>query len=236
MGGEVKFEEGYSNNPLVNAYCLGVAPRESIFYAKASGVGNPVIYVGAKTGRDGIHGVTMASEQFAEGEESKRPTVQVGDPFLEKLLLEACLEAMGSGTIIGIQDMGGAGLTCSTCEMGGRADLGVEIHLDRVPQREPGMTPYEIMLSESQERMLLVCQKGREEEVREIFSRWDLDAVVIGEVKDHGNLVVYDQGVKVAEIANCALTDEAPAYSRPTRRPGLSGNAGRLAAQRIPGA
>ncbi len=219
VGGEVKFEEGYSNNPLVNAYCLGVAPRESIFYAKASGVGNPVIYVGAKTGRDGIHGVTMASEQFAEGEESKRPTVQVGDPFLEKLLLEACLEAMGSGTIIGIQDMGGAGLTCSTCEMGGRADLGVEIHLDRVPQREPGMTPYEIMLSESQERMLLVCQKGREEEVREIFSRWDLDAVVIGEVKDHGNLVVYDQGVKVAEIANCALTDEAPAYSRPTRRP-----------------
>ena len=219
VGGEVKFEEGYSNNPLVNAFCLGVAPRESIFYGKASGVGNPVIYVGAKTGRDGIHGVTMASEQFEEGEESKRPTVQVGDPFLEKLLLEACLEAMRSGHIIGIQDMGGAGLTCSSCEMGGRADLGVEIHLDRVPQREPGMTPYEIMLSESQERMLLVCHKGREEEVQEIFSRWDLDAVVIGEVKDHGKLAVYDQGVKVAEIANRALTDEAPAYSRPTRRP-----------------
>ena len=220
VGGEVKFDEGYSNNPLVNAYCLGVAPRESIFYAKASGVGNPVIYVGAKTGRDGIHGVTMASEQFEEGEESKRPTVQVGDPFLEKLLLEACLAAMRSGNIIGIQDMGGAGLTCSSCEMGGRADLGVEIHLDRVPQREPGMTPYEIMLSESQERMLLVCHKGREEEVKEIFSRWDLDAVVIGEVKDHGKLTVYDRGVKVAEIPNRALTDEAPAYSRPTRRPG----------------
>ena len=219
VGGEVVFEERYSNNPLVNVYCLGVAPRESIFYAKASGVGNPVIYVGAKTGRDGIHGVTMASEQFKEGEESKRPTVQVGDPFLEKLLLEACLEAMRSGAIIGIQDMGGAGLTCSTCEMGGRADRGVEIHLDRVPQREPGMTPYEIMLSESQERMLLVCQKDRQEEVKEIFSRWDLDAVVIGEVKDHGKLVVYDQGIRVAEIANCALTDEAPAYSRPTRRP-----------------
>ncbi len=219
VGGEVKFDKGYSNNPLVNAYCLGVAPRESIFYGKASGVGNPVIYVGAKTGRDGIHGVTMASEQFADGEESKRPTVQVGDPFLQKLLLEACLEAMGSGHIIGIQDMGGAGLTCSSCEMGGRADLGVEIHLDRVPQREPRMTPYEIMLSESQERMLLVCHKGREDEVQKIFSRWELDAVVIGEVKDHGKLAVYDRGVMVAEIANCALTDEAPAYSRPTRRP-----------------
>ncbi len=219
VGGEVVFQETYTNNPLVNAYCLGVAPKENIFYARASGVGNPVIYVGAKTGRDGIHGVTMASEQFEEGEESKRPTVQVGDPFLEKLLLEACLEAMHSGAIIGIQDMGGAGLTCSTCEMGGRADRGVEIHLDRVPQREPGMTPYEIMLSESQERMLLVCRRGREEQVKEIFSRWDLDAVTIGEVKDHGKLVVYDQGVRVAEISNRALTDEAPVYSRPTRRP-----------------
>ncbi len=219
VGGEVIFQEHYGNNPLVNVYCLGVAPRESIFYGKASGVGNPVIYVGAKTGRDGIHGVTMASEQFEEGEDSKRPTVQVGDPFLEKLLLEACLEAMGSGTIVGIQDMGGAGLTCSSCEMGGRADRGVEIHLDRVPQREPGMTPYELMLSESQERMLLVCRKGREEEVKKIFSKWDLDAVVIGEVKDHGKLVVYDRGTRVAEIPNRALTDEAPAYTRPTRRP-----------------
>ena len=182
VGGEVVFEESYSNNPLVNAYCLGVAPKENIFYARASGVGNSVIYVGARTGRDGIHGVTMASEQFAEGEDSKRPTVQVGDPFLQKLLLEACLEAMRSGLIVGIQDMGGAGLTCSTCEMGGRADLGLEIHLERVPQREEGMTPYEIMLSESQERMLLVCPKGREKEVQEIFSRWELDAVVVGEV------------------------------------------------------
>ncbi len=219
VGGEVIFQECYGNNPLVNAYCLGVAPKEKIFYGKASGVGNPVIYVGAKTGRDGIHGVTMASEQFEEGEDSKRPTVQVGDPFLEKLLLEACLEAMQSGMIVGIQDMGGAGLTCSSCEMGGRADRGVEIHLDRVPQREPGMSPYELMLSESQERMLLVCHKGREEEVQEIFSKWDLDAVVIGEVKDHGNLVVYNQGTKVADIPNCSLTDEAPIYNRPTRRP-----------------
>ena len=219
VGGEVIFEEHYGSNPLVNVYCLGVAPRESIFYARASGVGNPVIYVGAKTGRDGIHGVTMASEQFEEGEDSKRPTVQVGDPFLQKLLLEACLEAMHSGMIVGIQDMGGAGLTCSSCEMGGRADRGVEIHLDRVPQREPGMSPYELMLSESQERMLLVCQKGSEENVKKIFSKWDLDAVVIGEVKDHGNLVVYDRGTKVAEIPNRALTDEAPAYARPTRRP-----------------
>ncbi len=165
LGGETKFEPCYSGNPLVNAFALGLVRKNEIFYAKAAGEGNPVIYVGAKTGRDGIHGATMASEEFSEASEAKRPNVQVGDPFLEKLLLEACLEAMQTGAIIGIQDMGAAGLTCSTCEMGGRGGVGIEIELDRVPQRETGMTPYEIMLSESQERMLLVAQKGREDEV-----------------------------------------------------------------------
>src|SRR5574337_247077 len=163
VGGEVKFESCYSGNPLVNAFALGLVRRDQIFYAKAAGEGNPVIYVGAKTGRDGIHGATMASEEFSEESEAKRPNVQVGDPFLEKLLLEACLEAMQTGAIVGIQDMGAAGLTCSTCEMGGRGKVGIEIELDRVPQRETGMSAYEIMLSESQERMLLVAEKGREE-------------------------------------------------------------------------
>jgi len=165
LGGETKFEDCYSGNPLVNAFALGLVRRDQIFYARAAGEGNPVIYVGSKTGRDGIHGATMASEEFSEASEAKRPNVQVGDPFLEKLLLEACLEAMQTGAVIGIQDMGAAGLTCSTCEMGARGHVGIEIELDRVPQRETGMMPYEIMLSESQERMLLVAQKGREPEV-----------------------------------------------------------------------
>ncbi len=165
VGGETKFESCYSGNPLVNAFALGLVRRDQIFYAKAAGAGNPVIYVGSKTGRDGIHGATMASEEFSEGSEAKRPNVQVGDPFMEKLLLEACLEAMQTGAVVGIQDMGAAGLTCSTCEMGGRGGVGLEIELDLVPQRETGMTPYEIMLSESQERMLLVAEKGREDEV-----------------------------------------------------------------------
>src|SRR5213075_460290 len=159
LGGETRFEDSYSGNPLVNAFALGLARRDQIFYARAAGTGNPVIYVCAKTGRDGIHGATMASEEFSAESEQKRPNVQVGDPFLEKLLLEACLEAMESGAVVGIQDMGAAGLTCSTCEIGGRGGVGLEIELDRVPQRETGMTPYEIMLSESQERMLLVAQK-----------------------------------------------------------------------------
>lgn len=219
VGGEIYFQERYSHNPIVNVFCLGIAPAGQIFYARASGLGNPVIYVGAKTGRDGIHGATMASEEFTEDSQSKRPTVQVGDPFLEKLLLEACLEAMKSGAVVGIQDMGAAGLTCSTCEMGSRGGMGIEIDLSRVPQREEGMTPYEIMLSESQERMLLVAQKGREEEVLEIFRKWDLDAVVIGQVQDHGRLVVYQQGEKVVDIPNRALTDEAPLYRRPVSRP-----------------
>ncbi len=220
VGGEVRFHPSYSRNPLVNAFCLGIAPSSRIFYGKAAGVGNPVIYAGARTGRDGIHGATMASEEFSDGAESKRPNVQVGDPFLEKLLLEACLEAMAGGAVVGIQDMGAAGLTCSTCEMGSRSGVGVEIDLALVPQREEGMTPYEIMLSESQERMLLVVEKGREEEVLAIFRKWDLDAVVIGRVREGGNLTVLDGGVRVAEIPNLALTDGAPVYDRPARGPG----------------
>ena len=218
LGGEVKFEPCYSGNPLVNAFALGLVRRDQIFYGRASGEGNPVIYVGSKTGRDGIHGATMASEEFSEGSEAKRPNVQVGDPFLEKLLLEACLEAMQTGAIIGIQDMGAAGLTCSTCEMGARGGTGVEIELDRVPQRETGMTPYEIMLSESQERMLLVAQKGREEEVFRIFQKWGLDAVEIGRVTSDAMMRVLEHGEVVAEIPNAALTDDAPVYKRPLTR------------------
>src|SRR5271169_2655078 len=218
LGGEVKFEACYSGNPLVNAFALGLVRRDQIFYGRASGTGNPVIYVGAKTGRDGIHGATMASEEFSEGSEAKRPNVQVGDPFLEKLLLEACLEAMQTGAIVGIQDMGAAGLTCSTCEMGGRGGTGVEIELDRVPQRETGMTPYEIMLSESQERMLLVSQKGREHEVFGVFQKWGLDAVEIGRVTSDAKMRVLEHGEVVAEIPNAALTDDAPVYKRPLQR------------------
>jgi phosphoribosylformylglycinamidine synthase len=218
LGGEVKFEPCYSGNPLVNAFALGLVRRDQIFYGRASGDGNPVIYVGSKTGRDGIHGATMASEEFSEGSEAKRPNVQVGDPFLEKLLLEACLEAMQTGAIVGIQDMGAAGLTCSTCEMGGRGGTGVEIELDRVPQRETGMTPYEIMLSESQERMLLVAQKGREEEVFRVFQKWGLDAVEIGRVTSDAKMRVLEHGKVVAEIPNAALTDDAPVYKRPLAR------------------
>ncbi len=218
LGGEVKFELCYSGNPLVNAFALGLVRRDQIFYGRASGEGNPVIYVGSKTGRDGIHGATMASEEFSEGSEAKRPNVQVGDPFLEKLLLEACLEAMQTGAIVGIQDMGAAGLTCSTCEMGARGGTGVEIELDRVPQRETGMTPYEIMLSESQERMLLVAQKGREEEVFRIFQKWGLDAVEIGRVTSDAKMRVLEHGEVVAEIPNAALTDDAPVYKRPLAR------------------
>jgi phosphoribosylformylglycinamidine synthase len=218
LGGETKFEPCYSGNPLVNAFALGLVRKDEIFYARAAGEGNPVIYVGAKTGRDGIHGATMASEEFSEASEAKRPNVQVGDPFLEKLLLEACLEAMQTGAIVGIQDMGAAGLTCSTCEMGGRGGVGIEIELDRVPQRETGMSPYEIMLSESQERMLLVAQKGREQEVFRVFEKWGLDAVEIGTVTTDNKLRVLHHGEVVAEIPNQALTDDAPVYKRPLAR------------------
>ena len=218
LGGETKFEPCYSGNPLVNAFAMGLVRKDEIFYARAAGEGNPVIYVGAKTGRDGIHGATMASEEFSEASEAKRPNVQVGDPFLEKLLLEACLEAMQTGAIVGIQDMGAAGLTCSTCEMGGRGGVGIEIELDRVPQRETGMSPYEIMLSESQERMLLVAQKGREHEVFRVFEKWGLDAVEVGRVTTGNKLRVLHHGEVVAEISNQALTDDAPVYKRPLAR------------------
>jgi phosphoribosylformylglycinamidine synthase len=215
VGGECVFEECYSANPLVNVFALGVCKDNEIFYARASGIGNPVIYVGAKTGRDGIHGASMASAEFTEESKQKRPNVQVGDPFLEKLLLEACLEAMKTGAIVAIQDMGAAGLTSSSCEMGSRGGVGIDLDLDLVPQRESGMTAYEMLLSESQERMLLVAEKGREDEVFRVFKKWGLDAVTIGVVTDDGKLRIRHHGQVVAEIPNPALADEAPRYDRP---------------------
>src|SRR6201996_2335264 len=215
LGGETRFEPCYSGYTLVNAFALGLVRKDEIFYAKASGIGNPVIYVGAKTGRDGIHGATMASEEFTEGSDQKRPNVQMGDPFMQKLLLEACLEAMQSGAVVGIQDMGAAGLTCSTCEMGARGGVGLTIELDKVPQRETGMTSYEIMLSESQERMLLVADKGREGEVLEVFAKWGLDASIVGVVTEKPNMVITQHGELVADIPNRSLTDDAPVYHRP---------------------
>src|SRR5687767_1111114 len=219
IGGEIMFDEAYSGNPLVNVFCLGLARHDAIIKGQASGVGNPVYYVGAKTGRDGIHGATMASAEFDDKSAEKRPAVQVGDPFMEKLLLEACLELMATDALIGVQDMGAAGLTCSTCEMGARGGAGVEIDIMYVPQRETGMTPYEIMLSESQERMLLAVKAGREAEVERIFEKWDLHAARIGVVTDDGLMRVKDHGKVVAEIPNTALVDEAPVYDRPTARP-----------------
>jgi len=219
VGGECVFDKSYDGNPLVNVFALGVFRHDEIFYGKATGVGNPVIYVGAKTGRDGIHGASMASAEFTEESKQKRPNVQVGDPFMEKLLLEACLEAMKTRAIVGIQDMGAAGLTSSTCEMGSRAGTGIEIDLHYVPQRETGMTPYEIMLSESQERMLLVAEKGREQAVYDVFKKWGLDAVQIGVVTPDGLLRIKNHGAVVAEIPNRALADEAPKYHRPFTKP-----------------
>ena len=217
VGGEVAFDDAYALNPLVNAFALGLVRHDQIFFGKATGIGNPVLYVGAKTGRDGIHGATMASAEFDEEALEKRPTVQVGDPFLEKLLLEACLEAMRSGAVAGIQDMGAAGLTSSSCEMAARAGTGIELDLTLVPQREVGMTAYEMLLSESQERMLIVAHAGREREVMDIFRKWDLDAVVIGRVRDTGRMQVLHNGEQVADIPVSALTDEAPKYERPMR-------------------
>jgi phosphoribosylformylglycinamidine synthase len=219
VGGEIAFEPSYAGNPLVNVFCLGIAKASDIIKGVASGSGNAVYYVGAKTGRDGIHGATMASAEFDEKSSEKRPAVQVGDPFMEKLLLEACLEVMQADALIGIQDMGAAGLTCSTTEMGSRGGAGVEIDIALVPQRESGMTPYEIMLSESQERMLLVVKRGREADVERIFEKWDLHASRIGEVTSDGLLRVKDRGAIVAEIPNRALTDEAPVYHRPMAEP-----------------
>jgi len=220
VGGEVMFEPCYSNNPLVNALALGIARREDLFFARASGVGNPVIYVGAKTGRDGIHGASLlASAEFSEESQQKRPNVQVGDPFMEKLLLEACLEAMRTGAVVAIQDMGAAGLTSSSSEMASRGGLGIEIDLARVPQRETGMTPYEIMLSESQERMLLVAERGRERELFDVFHKWGLDAVEVGRVTDDGKLRVLNHGQVAAEIPAHALAEEGPRYERPIAKP-----------------
>lgn len=219
IGGETVFDRCYNGNPLVNVFALGLVHRDKVFYGKAYGAGNPVIYVGAKTGRDGIHGASMASAEFTEESKQKRPNVQVGDPFMEKLLLEACLEAMETGAIVGIQDMGAAGLTCSTCEMSSRAGTGMTVDLERVPQRETGMTPYEIMLSESQERMLLVAEEGREEEVFTVFRKWGLDAATIGVVTDNGRVVVRERGVVVADLPSREAADEAPLYDRPYTKP-----------------
>jgi phosphoribosylformylglycinamidine synthase II len=219
VGGELYFDECYNSNILVNAFTLGIAKKKRIFTGIAKGVGNPVIYVGSKTGRDGIHGATMASESFSEQKEQRRPTVQVGDPFTEKLLLEACLELMETDHLIGVQDMGAAGLTSSSAEMANRGGVGISLDLSRVPMREQGMTPYEILLSESQERMLLVAKKGTEAEIKRIFDKWDLDAVVIGQVTDDQQFRAFFDGAEVACIPVAALTQEAPVYDRPAERP-----------------
>ena len=216
VGGETTFHSGYNGNILVNVMSVGLVRADRIFLGRAEGVGNPVIYVGSKTGRDGIHGATMASEEFAGDEtKQKRPTVQVGDPFTEKLLMEACLELFETDAVVGIQDMGAAGLTSSSFEMAGRAGSGVELDLSKVPVRETGMTPYEIMLSESQERMLLVAQSGRVDEVLRIFRKWDLDAVPIGRVTDSGRVVLSFEGRVVADLPAAPLSDNAPVYDRP---------------------
>lgn len=219
VGGEVVFEPCYSGNPLVNAFCLGITTKDKLFLGRAEGVGNTVFYVGAKTGRDGIHGATMASAEFGEGSEEKRPTVQVGDPFMEKILLESCLEAMATGAVVGIQDMGAAGLTCATSETASRAGTGIEIEVNRVPQRETGMNAYEVMLSESQERMLLVAKKGREAEIERVFEKWDFHAEAVGTVTDDGRVKVFKDGVLQANVPASALTDEAPKYDRPWVEP-----------------
>ncbi|HYS11592.1 MAG TPA: phosphoribosylformylglycinamidine synthase subunit PurL [Myxococcales bacterium] len=219
VAGEVAFDASYNGNCLVNAFTLGLLKSNRIFRGTATGVGNPVIYIGARTGRDGIHGATMASAEFDEESASKRPTVQVGDPFMEKLLLEACLDLFKTDYLVGIQDMGAAGLTSSSVEMASRAGSGLELDVDAVPRRETGMTPYEVMLSESQERMLLVARKGREKEVFEICDKWDLAHAIVGRVTDTGKLVVKSGGQTVAELPIAPLTDGAPSYDRPRARP-----------------
>ncbi len=234
VGGEVYFNDCYTGNILVNVFNLGIMRTSRIFTGAARGKGNPVIYVGSSTGRDGIHGATMASEEFDEKSEERRPTVQVGDPFMEKLLLEACLEAMKKKNIVGIQDMGAAGLTCSTLEMSGRAETGMEIDLSKIPRREEGMIPYEVMLSESQERMLLVAEKGQADSVKKIFRKWDLNAVEIGKVTNDGKLTVKDKGKVVAEVPVQSLVSDAPVYNRPMRRPAYLKKAGVLDLETIP--
>jgi len=216
VGGEVNFHPAYNGNPLVNAMTVGIAPRDRIFLSAAAGVGNPVVYVGSKTGRDGIHGATMASASFGADSEEKRPTVQVGDPFTEKLLIEACLELMATDAIVAIQDMGAAGLTSSSVEMAGKGGVGIELDLDQVPQREAAMTAYEMMLSESQERMLMVLRPDRQDVARAIFDKWELDFAVIGHLTDTGRIVVRHHGAIEADIALDPLAEEAPLYHRPT--------------------
>jgi phosphoribosylformylglycinamidine synthase len=216
VGGEVNFHPAYNGNPLVNAMTVGILPADRIFTAKATGIGNPVVYVGSKTGRDGIHGATMASAEFGADADDKRPTVQIGDPYVEKLLIEACLELMATDAIVAIQDMGAAGLTSSSVEMAGRGGMGIELALDQVPQREPGMTAYEMMLSESQERMLMILKPGREAEAEAIFRKWELDFAVIGHLTDTGRIVIRHKGEIEADIPLAPLESEAPLYRRPT--------------------
>ncbi len=218
VGGETYFHPCYSKNPLVNVFCLGIAKKEKIFFGRAVGEGNPVFYVGAKTGRDGIHGATMASAEFSEDSEKKRPNVQVGDPFKEKLLIEACLEVMEKDLIVGIQDMGAAGLTSSSVETASRAGTGIFLNLDLVPLREEGMTPYEILLSESQERMLIIGKKGKEKEIYEVFEKWDLECQIIGEVRGDGFMTAIHKGETVCKIPVRALTSDAPVYKRPYKK------------------
>ncbi len=216
VGGEVNFHPAYNGNPLVNAMTVGIAPRDRIFLSAAAGIGNPVVYVGSKTGRDGIHGATMASAEFDASTDAKRPTVQVGDPYTEKLLIEACLELMATDAIVAIQDMGAAGLTSSSVEMAGKGGVGIELNLDQVPQREAAMTAYEMMLSESQERMLMVLRPDRQDIARAIFEKWELDFAVIGHLTDTGRIVVRHRGVMEADIALDPLAEQAPLYHRPT--------------------
>ena len=215
VGGETNFHKGYNGNILVNAMCVGLADADNVFYSAAKGVGNPIFYVGSKTGRDGIHGATMASAEFDDDSEEKRPTVQVGDPFTEKLLIEACLELMATDAIIAIQDMGAAGLTSSSVEMADKGGVGIELNLDKVPQRETGMTPYEMMLSESQERMLMVIQPGKEKLALDIFKKWELDVAEIGKTTDTGHLVLKHKKKVVCDIPVAPLADDAPNYDRP---------------------
>src|SRR5438874_3449937 len=215
VGGSVRFHTRYDGNNLVNAMAVGLARTDGIFYAAASGVGMPIVYLGSKTGRDGIHGASMASAEFGEDSESKRPTVQVGDPFSEKLLLEACLELMAKDCVIAIQDMGAAGLTCSAVEMGAKGDLGVMLDLDKVPTRETGMSAYEMMLSESQERMLMVLKPEKEAEAEAVFRKWGLDFAIVGETTPDKRFVVRHQGVEMANLPIKELGDEAPLYDRP---------------------
>ena len=234
IGGEISFDSCYAGNPLVNVLCVGIAQQRDIVRGAAKGEGNPVFYVGAKTGRDGIHGATMASAEFDESSGEKRPAVQVGDPFMEKLLMEACLEVMRTGAVVGLQDMGAAGLTCATSEVSARGGLGMDVELSRVPQRERGMIPYEIMLSESQERMLLVVERGREHDVQQVFSKWDLHAEAIGTVTATGRVRLFDGGTLVADVPAKALTDEGPIYQRPTAEPRWQATVRQLDLTRLP--